>query len=343
MPLDAIRCVRLGLCAAIASAALAGCERPQDDPSAVWRVEYQTTDGAFLSVWGPESDDVFVVGGQRATPGDPGTGLMVHYDGEEWEGVDLPDGTPNLNWVYGIEGEFWVAGHRGVVLRGSLDGFELMETGVPDVPLWGVWGTASDDVWAVGGEVLDSEAVPHLLHYDGSDWEDVALPALDRPSTGLLKVWGTAADNIYAVGMGGVILHYDGTSWEQQPSGTVSDLVSLWGTGPEEIVAIGGRSNGTMVRYGESGWEAQNLTGLPGQNGVWMDSMGSCLIVGTQGSASVLDPGSLGEFEQEDPAVGFNVLHAVYGFDDGVFFSVGGNLDQSPPYVGLVSVRRFED
>ena len=100
--------------------------------------------GAFLSVWGTCAVDVWVVGGQ------PDDGRAVHFDGEIWSEVALPDG-PLLNWVFGFDdGSVWFVGNEGLSLH-SADGttFEVVETGV-DVPLWGVWGSGPDDVWAVG-------------------------------------------------------------------------------------------------------------------------------------------------------------------------------------------------
>ena len=133
-----------------------------------------------------------------------------------------------------------------------------------DVDLWGVWGSDPNDVWAVGGNIPDGP--PIILHYDGMAWSSVEVPMLDRSSTALLKVWGTSSANVFAVGQLGVIVKYDGNSWQQVPSGTGEDLISLWGSGPSQIVAVGGRNNGVVARYDGSGWTSQSIAPFVGLN-----------------------------------------------------------------------------
>ena len=56
------------------------------------------------------------------------------------------------------------------------------------------------------GDVLDRDATePVILHWQGSEWEVVDLPQLDRDSKAFFKVWGTGPDNVFAVGQRGVI------------------------------------------------------------------------------------------------------------------------------------------
>jgi len=72
-----------------------------------------------------------------------------------------------------------------------------------------LWGSAPNDVWAVG----DSGAI---IHRTGSDW-NVSRSNVIVPLRG---IWGSAADDVWVVGDGGVILNWDGQSWQQVPVDT---------------------------------------------------------------------------------------------------------------------------
>ena len=286
--------------------------------------------GAFLSVWGPSPQEVYAVGGN------PTAGVIRRFDGEGWREEALPPGTPLLNWIDGSSGAVWVVGNDGVALRQRPGGgWERHDTGVT-APLWGVWGAALDDIWAVGGEASDPEGVGVMVHWDGAAWAEVALPPLDRASNALFKVWGTAPDHAFAVGRAGVILRYDGAAWVQVPSGTSRDLISLWGAGPDEIVAVGGRGNAVVARWDGAAWTSEVIGAAAGLNGVWVDDARRAWVCGVLGGTGVIAPGER-SFEVE--SITNLVLHGAFGFDGGPRFVVGGSLDSAPPWEGVVYLR----
>lgn len=320
----------------------AGCDpAPDPTPDDGWTVGLSVDEevGAYLSVWGAAPDDIWSVGGQPDTSRAQGYLAMAHFDGSNWS-----DATPsNLgelpmqNWIYGVDGELWTVGERGVTLHsasGTGDDWELVQAPV-DVPIWGVWGPSADDLWAVGGDATPGSGDPVLLHYTGGAWEQVEAPELDRSCDAFFKVWGTGPDHAFVVGDSGVILGWDGNEWTQMPSGTTADLISLWGSGPDDIVAVGGRSNATVLRWDGSSWASESLPGLPGLNGVWVDAAGRATVVGILGTVATLEPGGF-EFTEEDGNAAPLVLHAAFGLEDGSRFSVGGSLDRSPPLSGII-------
>jgi hypothetical protein len=185
----------------------------------------------------------------------------------------------------------------------------------------------------VGGDLPGDE--PVLSHYDGSAWTSTPIPPLDRELDALFKVWGSGPTDVFAVGQAGVILHYDGSEWTQQLAGTASDLISLWGTGPNEVVAVGGRSTGIIARYDGQAWESAKIGMLPGLNGVWLDAEGEGFAVGVDGVTIEIPGGSLEAQNFERP--GFPLLlHGAFGLEDGARFGVGGNLQSSPPWTGII-------
>jgi hypothetical protein len=106
--------------------------------------------------------------------------------------------------------------------------------------LIGIWGSASDDIYAVG-------SFGKILHYDGIAWLDVPSPTRAH----LSDIWGVAADHIVAVGSGPIV-HYDGTAWREENPHTDVALSSVWGCASDSIYAVGWR--GTIRRFDGTAW-----------------------------------------------------------------------------------------
>jgi hypothetical protein len=308
--------------------------------SVEWEValEVDASVGAFLSVWGVDEDRLYVVGGQEPAEPGPTTGAMFRFDGVAWTQVELPEDTPKLNWIYGVDDHRFAVGELGTVLhRVGDDDATPWEVGgcETNLALWGVWGASADDVWTVGGDGFSRP--PVLCRFDGDAWSVGELPPLSVMSRALFKVWGASADAVWAVGHRGLIVHFDGTQWSEQASGTSLDLISLWGTGADEILAVGGRSDSVLVRFDGQAWQAEESFGAFGLNGVWMDDDGVATIVGTMGRIDSVARGSLDAVTDGSPTM--LALHAVFGVPSGRRFAVGGSLDLSPPFTGVVVAR----
>uniref|UniRef100_UPI003F497A04 hypothetical protein n=1 Tax=Actinomadura sp. CA-154981 TaxID=3240037 RepID=UPI003F497A04 len=95
----------------------------------------------------------------------------------------------------------------------------------PGATLMGLVAVSPTDAWAVGWEDGDDgKAVPLTLHWDGTRWSIVPVPAGYRPS-GLRAVGGTGPRDIWAVGsqtqQGAdntavpMVVHWNGTSWTE--------------------------------------------------------------------------------------------------------------------------------
>jgi uncharacterized repeat protein (TIGR02543 family) len=168
--------------------------------------------GSFYGAWGSAANDIYVVGG-----GQDGSGnnmpLMYHYDGSNW--VAIPPALPS-----GLQ-------------RGFLNG---------------AWGSAANDVYAVGWGYNGTMKTPLMYHYDGNYWAQVAVPSVWDWSS-LTSVWGSGANDVYAVGDGNtsdspLVYHYDGGSWTNStpalPSSWLSGaLRGVWGSGAGNIYAVG--------------------------------------------------------------------------------------------------------
>lgn len=335
-------CIALFLAATVA--ACGDGSAPPDGPDAgtggdhSWReVRDAEGDGWLLSAWGPSADNVYIVGGT------PETGRILRYDGADFEIVDTATAVPLVNWAYGFgPDDVTFVGNQGTILHYDGTRFEVQATPT-EQDLWGVWGSAPNDLWAVGGNG-DETGLATLLHFDGSDWTATATPTLNRANVrAFFKVWGTSAEQVFVVGQRGVLLAYDGTTWTAEESGTGEDLVSLWGTAPDNILAVGGRQNGVVAHYDGDGWTSRVLDFVPGLNGVWMRRADIAHVGGVGGTIGTVSIDDL-SFTSSNQSLSGLTIHAMFGDDSGHLWAAGGSLsDPRPPQRGLLLGRPLRD
>lgn len=137
--------------------------------------------------------------------------------------------------------------------------------------LKGVWGSSSNNVFAVG----DSGTV---LHYDGNQW----LTLDSGTSVTLYNVWGNTADDVFAVGSNGTILHYDGTQWIAMNSNTSSTLIDIWGHSSSQVFAVG--ESGTILSYDGNQWTTMNSNTSTSLWGIWGHSNTDVFAGGQNGT-----------------------------------------------------------
>jgi hypothetical protein len=125
-----------------------------------------------------------------------------------------------LSWVNNAMGGFfngvwantdfdiWFVGRETLEspIAAHFDGFSIQAEHLPGTGwLYAVWGSASNDVWAVGTNGL-------ILHWDGTQWLTVPSGTTEN----LYGIAGTASDDVWAAGKT-VMLHWDGSSWANSP------------------------------------------------------------------------------------------------------------------------------
>lgn len=192
-----------------------------------------------------------------------------------------------------------------------------------DSALISVWGSAEDDVWAVGG---DRGSGPLILHWDGEQ-----LVTVDSGAKGdLWWVFGFAGGPVFMGGAGGSILRYqDGAfSATTTPNSNVT-VFGLWGSSPEDMWAVGGADGGAD---GAFAWRLQGDTwleasGFPAELAadkslwkVWGSEADNVWLVGSAGVAVHWDGASF----QSTSVGGGESLFTVHGVE-GRFVAVGGS------------------
>ncbi|MEQ1568872.1 MAG: hypothetical protein ABMA64_24755 [Myxococcota bacterium] len=285
--------------------------------------------GALSGVWGSGPSDVWMVGGQ------PDAGEIFHFDGSTWSPVTAPD-VDLLVWVYGFAADdAYAVGVHGAMAH--WDGAEWSKLDPPTTEdLWGVWGAAPNDLWIVGGDPNDGD--PLILRYDGATFTQVALdPAEnDRNAHALFKVWGIGG-RTWAVGQYGLLVEWDGMQWVQQSTGASDDFVSLWGTSPDHVLAVGGRSTGLVSRFDGTAWTTTELPRVPGLSAVSMGDPDHAVVGGIGGYVGSIDPNLDGGDPVGETPIDTVDVHALWYDGAGTYYGVAGHFFD--PYYGTALVR----
>ncbi len=213
-------------------------------PNDVWAVGGENGSGTILhwdgtrwtttivgmtltAVWGSSASDVWATGS--------GTGNFLHWNGSTWSAV--PVGTTLvMNGVWGSgPNDVWAVGQRLLHWNGAA----WTQTPIASTTyLWNVWGSGPNDVWAVGNRSDNGDGL--LMHWNGSAWSTSAAG-----SHQLYGVWGSAASDVWAGSVWGApAQHFDGTAWSMVDVGTYASIVSLWGSGPNDVWGVGWNPNG---------------------------------------------------------------------------------------------------
>jgi hypothetical protein len=192
-------------------------------------------------------------------------GRIVHFGASRtWNEViagadassEAPGGLASGIWQVGANA-LWITGlYNQIYLYDGGTLVPIPNTGVPPSDgLLGVWGSATNDLWAVGKNGA-------ILHGDGTGWMSVASPTTNT----LRAVSGSAADDVWVVGDAGTILHWNGVAWSAAPSNTSADLLAVWAT-VGYVVAVGAK--GTVLADKGSGFVAQTSGATATLSGVW--------------------------------------------------------------------------
>ncbi len=160
---------------------------------------------------------------------------------------------PLGNGLFGVYGfasnDVWAVGDTMIQ---HFDGVRWTVSYSGTHQLRAVWGAAPDDVWVAGDKVL--------LRWDGQTWKPFAAPpALWNQVWELHALSGRAANDIWASGYPNAVIHWDGSQWTRlTSSGLGSWVPAIWASGPNEAYAVtnaaatSGSSN--IVKWTGTAW-----------------------------------------------------------------------------------------
>jgi hypothetical protein len=283
-------------------------------------------DAFLLSAWAPEPGEAWFAGGYPRS----GRGVVARLEAGTIREVRAPV-SATLWWIFGGSRDlFWVSGERGRIMSRRFGAWLVEETGLDDrAVIWGLWGSSTEDLWAVGGsnDVSGPKGLILRSRGDGA-WiklEDPAIPS----DANLFKVWGSAPDDVHIVGELGIALHWDGArlSRVDTPLSEEVTLFTVHGRTSGPIFAVGGSDLASVLRFDGVRWEKEG--GLPidlmGLNGVFVRKDGAAIVSGAGGE--VLERSQAGAWRRvafEGEAPRDEVLHAVAASDE--VWVVGGDF-----------------
>lgn len=243
-----------------------------------------------------------------------------------WTPENRVAGTGNLYGLWGdtnghgfAVGEDESGGGATILHRNS--NWEAQGSGESPGQLHDVWGSAPDDVFAVGSS-------GKAVQYDGSAWVE-RVNGLAAQMT-LRGVWTAGVDSdVIAVGDDATIVRYrrsaGGWSREALPSSVPEDTVleAVWGDGAARLYAVGhARGRGVIVRHTGQGWEldAPQLT-TPGLLDIWGSVEGDVFVVGEDGI--ILRRPRNSDTWSVMTSTNTLTLHSLWGSSDKRVYAVG--------------------
>lgn len=310
---------------------LVGCgpgEETQPASEATWSQLFSRLPGALISVWGTDANDVWAVGGDAEDGDGP---MTMHFDGTRWTRY-LTGDEGDLWWVHGFKGgPLFMGGANGRILRYEGGAFEAMPTPAAAGTIFGIWGTAPDDVWAVGG-AGSTPTGGFIWHYDGKAWSESSLtPANLAAEATVFKAWGTSADDVWFVGTGGLILRYDGTAITKVDSPVDATLFTVSGNS-ERAFAVG--ADGVILENSGAAWTEAAPDNKRQMNGV--AAFGDdAFAVGVYGGVMRRVAGTW-----QDVTTGLSFqddYHGVWLDPDGGAWCVGGQIAADPLVEGTIA------
>ena len=196
---------------------LTSCGTTTPTPEGRWQLLGATRPSALLAVWASSAKDIWVVGGHAA----PGTGpIVLHYDGTAWTQKDTTLVNVDLWQVFGFANDtVYFGGSNGTILRYRNGAFEQLPTPSNDI-VFGLWGSSSSDVWAVGGQTTGN---PFVWHYQGTSFAPVSGVPAALTTGAVWKVTARAADDVWMSSSQGFVLHWNGQVLSSESVGSVEE------------------------------------------------------------------------------------------------------------------------
>lgn len=178
-----------------------------------WRAMASGTTVSLVGIWASEGTAVAV-----------GENTILKLENDLWTpmAAQMP-ARFKLQDVWGADnGDMFAVGYVTFEYEGTILGYDGSMWHPVDSEvrkrMFGVWGFAPDDVFAVGESGPQDGPTRFwagsIYHYDGVAWTRMQVT---EDIASLYAVWGASRDNLIALGGSGVTL-YDGASWTTEVS-----------------------------------------------------------------------------------------------------------------------------
>jgi hypothetical protein len=185
---------------------------------------------------------------------------MVRWDGRTWQGRFGEVNGRRLAAVWGSAlDDVWAVGEAGAMARWDGRAVTAQASPVTD-ELFAIGGSSKTDVW-----VGTSGA---LLHFDGQRWQTHDL----QDALEVRSIWSSAPDDVWAFGNApdsevSTVLHFDGSTWQASALPSPALVRDVWGARRDDVWAVG--TPGKLFRWDGRAWKLQTLPVPHDLHSVW--------------------------------------------------------------------------
>jgi len=151
-----------------------------------------------------------------------------------------------------------------------------------------IWGTSPTDIWLSGRPTpFERTDAVNMFHWDGAGYHEYRVDNLSAQ-----RVFGLDASHVWGVGGGAIAAWVPAESRFKQLSsstqttpGLSGDYVDLWGTGPDNLWAVGdnGLSTARLIHWDGGAWgasDAPELNTSVALHAIWGSSADDIWAVG---------------------------------------------------------------
>ena len=309
---------------------LVSCGKNNDEKEK-WEVIHEKLPAALTAVWGRNSNDIWAVGGNTV---DQTGSLILHFNGKEWKRV-YSNSDSDLWWIFGFDtGPIFFGGSKGLILKYSEGQFETMET-PGDATVFGIWGVSENDLWAVGGNIINGA---FAWRYYGDKWENAErFPAGLSRTQSLFKVWGENSEKVWLIGTNGKTIFFNGKDFIGQSTKTQYPLFTIHGNNNFNTTIVGGLVKGIILEYIDDSWVEKSPKNTPHLMGIFRRE-NQAYAVGI--NTSVLHQINNEQWKKIDTGIKSKKgLHSVWIDEKGGVWTVGGDVLAPPLTEGIMLYR----
>jgi hypothetical protein len=223
--------------------------------------------------------------------------------------------TEELLGVWGsASNDIYAAGRGGTILHSRGDGAWTAQTSGTTEDLYAIWGSGPNDIYIAG--------MQDVLHSTG----DGTWTVQSTPSPGNLGVWGSGPHDLYAGGLFALAHSTGDGTWTRIPaSESEAGYFCISGRGPNDVWAVGGNANGLGMGSGgyehfDGSWSWKAVEQKWNMKAVAFTAAGTFLV--GNGGLVYADRGQ-GFVAEPSPVP--DDLNAVWASTDGVLFAAGGS------------------
>jgi hypothetical protein len=203
-----------------------------------------------------------------------------------------------------------------------------------------MWGSAPDDVWAVGGQFGGTGGF--VWRSTGGEFALVpGVPADFATGASVWKVSGSGPDDVWMSCSLGAMLHWNGSSLDREDVGVTGESLFSVAGGPGLFVAVGGNTtNGVLYENAGSGWVSR----VPTADGpIWRGAAMTGDDAYAVGQFGVILRRDATAWVADNHGLTTESLHAAWVDPDGGVWAVGGKFDRAPTIDGVLIHKGTDD